>query len=634
MNFFESIKNAYNKIKLPAEKIIMPIILVIYSFVGINQGVDFTDTMYSIINYLCTGTEYIDQTWAIATFLSNYIGKFISEIPYGNTLMGMNAYCTLPIVFMALSVYFCDWHHNMIPKPLLFLGEIISISLCWAPRVSLYHYLSYVVMSVFLILIIKRKYLIAGLVCGLSVAVRFPNIINIGFVALVFIYELVLKYSNEKNHYKAFKTPKKRVYGIDKRGYALFDKWNTPGQIIISCIKFILGYILVLLFNVMSVESVYGHGAYMRMINSLFAMTDNANDYTANGMLTLIINAYRDTMIKAFPLVAVIIIYFVLSYLNNKYQSGDKRDIANTVSTPIFILCLVITIMNLFSNGVITTSYYYYDSMFEPAMYFIISSIILSIYIIVRGIKDFINEKKLYDSFNIVLSFGILMIILITPIGSNNYTYPIINNMFIVAPVSLYFVYYIFYKLPMANNATGDNELKYKKYTCAPLKYAVIILTLLLFFQSALFHFNHSFVDGTTGEKRDVCVDDIPVLSGMYTTKSNYERWMPIYEFINKNYYAGKSTITFGNIPGAIYMLGLNSAISTSWPDLDSFSINKLLFDLENVRAKNLRPMIFISKGEYNGSKQEKLDVLYNFIKEYNYEIIYDDEYVEIYYEK
>ena len=125
-----------------AEKILFPVILILFPLLKVNQGIDLTDTAYSLGNYAFFGQNTV--LWTLLTFLSNVLGFFFTVIA--------------------------------------FLAELSAIGMCWCPSVILYNYMTYALLLTAVILLFRglvRKHpgclVAAGVVLGLNTLVRFPN---------------------------------------------------------------------------------------------------------------------------------------------------------------------------------------------------------------------------------------------------------------------------------------------------------------------------------------------------------------------------------------------------------------------------------------------------------------------------
>ncbi len=121
------------------QRCVFPLLLLIYPLLLVRQGIDVSDTTYSLGYYRFMGE--MDITWVLATYLANVAGAFLMKLPMGNTLLGMNLYTGLLAGAIALICYYglSKW----LPAWLAFFGEVIALSLCWCPTTILYNYLTY-----------------------------------------------------------------------------------------------------------------------------------------------------------------------------------------------------------------------------------------------------------------------------------------------------------------------------------------------------------------------------------------------------------------------------------------------------------------------------------------------------------
>ena len=92
------------KYQEPMEKWLFPIILLFYPLIGVTQGVDITDTTYSLGNYQYG--DVLDPMWMIATYIPNVLGRLFMALPGGDTMLGMNIYCSFIISATALVAYY------------------------------------------------------------------------------------------------------------------------------------------------------------------------------------------------------------------------------------------------------------------------------------------------------------------------------------------------------------------------------------------------------------------------------------------------------------------------------------------------------------------------------------------------
>ena len=171
--------------------------------VNFNQGVDYIDSMYSPGNFVFF--KQMKGTWVVATFLANAIGHLFTLLPGGGTYIGIRIYTSLVISAIALIAYFTL--RKRMPWYIVAVGETIAICLCWCPSTILYNYLTYLFMTVGLVFLYKGLteekplfLVLAGLSLGINLFVRFPNIVETGFILAVWVYGFKNLYPNRKTH--------------------------------------------------------------------------------------------------------------------------------------------------------------------------------------------------------------------------------------------------------------------------------------------------------------------------------------------------------------------------------------------------------------------------------------------------
>ena len=115
------------------------------------------------------------------------------KLPGAATLRGANIYTGFILGIIGLTVYLVL--KKEYDARYIFLGEFIALCFCWIPTGILYNYLSYFFMIIGALLLYKgimkdsgRYYFLAGLVLGINVFVRIPNIMQMALIlALWFV---------------------------------------------------------------------------------------------------------------------------------------------------------------------------------------------------------------------------------------------------------------------------------------------------------------------------------------------------------------------------------------------------------------------------------------------------------------
>lgn len=592
MSDIRSLFTPLKKYQRPLEKYVFPLVLLLYPLLNVTAGADITDTGYNLTNF--EFVDGLDPMWFFSTYLSNIIGNFIINLPCAETMMGMRVYCSLIISLTALISYY--FLQRSMPGWMIFIGAFIAESLCWCPTVILYNYLTYLFFTLGTVFLLKgifdwreqrKKLFIAGVFFGINILVRFSNAPECMMILVLWFYDIITK-----------------------------DRITDTIKKTLSCIA---GYICGFGIPILFISGKYGMNAYPNAIGELFGMTQDASDYSSSGMLTDILNAYRTSfrhMIIIIPCVIAGIVMFKLY--------GSRYVVAKRL---LYIAGLFVLLKFYFSRGVFTTNYFYYDSMEQAATMFIIIAVIFAI----LGSIGYLNGSKEEQT----LAFCALMIILLVPIGSNNRNLPLVNNMFLVAPISLWLYRRLIQRL-------GEAEWNFAWQS------TFVGLVTVLVVQGILFHLNFSFVDGMDGaQKRDHVIKNIPKVKGMVTTEYNAETLEELALFMENNVSGEDKVITFGSIPGISYLFDLEPAINTSWPNLDSYVTDKYKSELERAFGEGKKPVIIIGKNEIeayfedeenDGSEPDiyanaktKYSMLLDYIDEYDYNIVFESDRFVVY---
>ena len=583
------------------EKVIFPILLFIYPYTGVFRGIDVSDTTYALGGFQFP--DRMQQMWQLSTYLHHLTGRFLMHLPFGDTMLGMNIWSTLFISMTAIVTYYLL--HFLIPAWMIFVGEWIAVSLCWCPHVILYNYMTYMFFTFGLLFLIKgltgeqhkkKWFLAAGIMLGLNTMVRLPNVIECAAVLLV-IYYAVLTGDQVSNCLRSI--------GVCIGGY---------------CIGFLIPFTMICLQ--------YGTDAYAQMITTLIDMTQTASQYSGAGMLTLILQAYGGTIAKMaimLPCIAAGVVMF--SILPEKYLALKRA---------IYIAGLMLLTAYFFIRRVLTLNYWYYDSIFQIAMMFIIFSLIFYIVDLI-GLLNGSRPERL-------MSAAALFMVLILPIGSNNYTYPVLNCLFLIAPVSMGVFRRVFRaacgvwsesvfqkkKASIGRYFQNEDDMRHRSrffrqhFTWASM---TVVVLMLLIVQGTLFHLTFVFRDGTVSDGTGPCRMDtlttIPKLRGMHTTAYNAKQLDALYAFIADHQLTNQEVILFGDIPGLSYILDLEPAIFSTWPDLDSVKTQD--FD-EALMALTGEPLVIVKGDGTNYEYAErKYNLLFFFMQEHSYDKIYDD---------
>jgi hypothetical protein len=229
-------------------------------------------------------------------------------------------------------------------------------------------------------------------------------------------------------------------------------------------------------------------------------------------------------------------------------------------------------------------------SIYKWIVVYLLMVIILSIWTIID--KDADKRLKLWSVFLIVTIF-------ITPLGSNNGLYPIINNLFIVAPISILLIGEFFKKISvMSKNGCAKGDTPFV------IKLIITCVMINIFVASLLYGINFVFHDENASPKRvGVSLKCDSVANGIMTSPEKKETIEALDSFLYENNLNNKTLITYGNIPALSYILDMKPAIYTTWVELDSNSLERLETDLSDIMqetSKDEYPVIILGV-EYVG---------------------------------
>ena len=587
----EKVGQLYRKYRNYIEDGLFIIVLVFYPLLKINQGLDVSDTSYSLANF-----QYFPSakgTWMVATYLANVVGWFLMQLPKGNTLTGMYFYTGLIVSFTALLFYFVL--RKKMPAWIVFAGEMLALSLCWAPTTVLYHYLTYSFMGVGILLLyrgicterekVRTRFLylfFAGIVLGANITVRMPNVVQASFILALW--------------YAAWMKKEKFVRTLKDTGICL------------------LGYVIGFGIPFFCICRKYGLNAYTEMVQDLFAMTDKAADYKPAAMVNEMFGGYGKG-IYWLVFAGICIGFLYLMYVIKKKLLPQK---GVRLYQLLCILVYGVLIRFYWGRGMFNFEYYYYGSIEQWAVLFLLVTIVCAVSLLVS--RKYGTEGK-------VLALIVLIQIFVTPLGSNNALYTAFNNLFLAAPFTLCVCYGWFIR-------TKGKEIHF------PWKSLLSVLGIMVFVQSFGFHMQFVFSDGVWGEKRDTLLTGIPKTEGIYTTAYNAANFSELVQYAKDQQFAGRKVILYGEIPGLSYFLDMPSAISTCWPDLDSYRLVRLETDMELVEEdmEKTRPVVIVASAiaAYKGEdaeayawfgvdeekydKDEKIQILLQFLEDYGYE--------------
>lgn len=563
---------------------LMLVILAFYPLRHIHIGLDLWDTGYNYANFAYAGTEHMDSMWLFSTYLANVVGNFLTRLPNGKTLAGMNFYTGLFVSLLAVAGYlFCTRAVKMSAWT-AFFGELAALSLCWCPTAKLYDYLTYVLFLAAVILLYygltgeRRVLLLAAGVClGCNVLVRFSNLPEAAMILAVWAYDLIVYCRRE------------RKTGFWKQTLR-HTGWCLLGYVSALCV--LLGYIALR----------YGLAEYVNGILRLFAMTDKATDYKATSMLTGMLGIYVENLYWVLRIGVIVAggmtVSALLGGLEERVTSGqlrllEKRIVAGEnveakerarkwgrglrAAEYVFSGLLGAAMLCwLYARGFCSLLFYSYDCMLRPGILFLMLTMAIAIVRVAAPRST--EEEKL-------LSGMVLLVILLTSLGSNNGVYPSLNNLFLAAPYTLW-------EVEKFVRGTGKTKIAHVIISPAPAKGVLAAFLLLCAVQFGGFGVKFVFAEATGVQHADAAVENNEVLKNIRMSADKAKLLTDLSRYVNENQLQGQEVILYGDIPALAYYLQLPPAFN-SWCDLDSYSSEAMRQELAAMEGE--KPVIILA---------------------------------------
>lgn len=618
----KAIHRSYDRHKRIIECLIYPLALMVLPLLNYNLGVDVSDSTYSLGNYMFA--DRLSGMWVVSTYLSNKIGAVILKLPGAYSLRFANIYTGLILSVIALIVYF--FLKDEFDGRYVFLAEFAAICFCWIPTGILYNYLSYLFMVVGALLLYRGivrddlKYLMAaGIVLGLNIFVRIPNITQAAFIVVLWVYCIIFK----KNAVKST----------------------------LSCI---CGYMTGAVAGLLAVIAEYGINGFIDAVLGLRSITETDSTYTPLSMIIGTLNDYIRSAKWIFIILAVCAFGMVLFTLSDRLfvESSMKKSEGFLGKRTVRIICILIYIATImlmirffWGRGMFSFRYYEdYTSMYEWGVVALYMSIVTDICILINASKNTeVSDRKKYsdNQKSVTLAMISLVVIFIAPLGSNNHTYQNLNNLFLVLPCTFISCFgFINSHCGRERSLRHESNEATSKITVEglnflPVSLMLLILITVIMIQSFGFHYSFVFRDGMRGEPRDFCIDAPKSLKGMYTNRENAEEIIKVLKLIEKE--NPDELILYGNCPGLVYLTGIPSAMSSSWSDLDSNPLSLIEEDLrvikDNMNNSDSYHLMAIVREEEPVSDAyiQKKDKILEFLKDEGFTAVLTDGVFAVY---
>lgn len=589
-----------------------PLALLLYPLRHVRVGAEWWDTGYNYGNF--TYMDRMDPMWLLSTYLGNAAGHLLTLLPGGATMLGMNIYTGLSVSLLALGGYFFFTRRIRLSPTLTFWGELLAVSFCWCPTALLYNYLTYVLMGAGVILLYHAlsgesekpwKYFVgAGLCLGLNVLVRFPNLAEAALILAVWAMALIRR--------------------------------QRLGRTVKQTLQCLGGYLLGLGGGLAAIALRYGPQTYIQGILRLMSMPSEASEYTISSMVVQQLRNYLQNCIwlgyLAFFMLLGLVVYALLPQKLNWI-----KDVG-------YVGCVFCGFYYLMLQNMFNFKYSTKESAFQWGVFLLTATLAAGLVTLLR--------KKSTEQEKLMCGLGML-VILITPLGSNNHLYSAINNLFMVAPYTLWMLARFLRWLP--KRLTGHRERGGKGFfftvSLFPVKAMLVCILVMLTVQGTLFGLGYVFSESNGGENLHTPIVGNAVLKGMLTSPERAKVLNSLSAYVDREGLKGQEIILYGGIPSLSYYLEMPFAIS-AWPDLPSYNYGVMAGDLERLAGEidagqrpapvlllERRPGTYLTGGEEALAalgladwetarilEDRKLPLLADWIEAYKYEVCFEND--------
>ena len=585
--------------------------LICYPMRHIAWGGDLWDVGYNYGNFRFGNMQSMGKMWFFSTYLSNAVGHFLTILPWGHTVLGLNLYTGLFAGGLAVMGYFFCTLTLHIPKILVFVGEWIALSLCWCPTALLYNYITYVLFTLCAILLYhglikddKLRLVLAGVCLGSNVFVRFSNLPEMGLILAVWFYDLLQGWEEKQSE------------GAHWLKNALLKMlWDT-----MLCLA---GYLMAAIVFLGWIGVRYGLSQYAEGIRLLFAMTDHATDYKPASMLYGLIWPFKEGLywVKRILIfaVAAVAVYagmdFVISVVGKNKKTGSVLRLLSCFGLAVaFAFWLFLQRKDPAPN---LTDFYYtsYSPIYWPGALFLMMVLGVGAIDVVR--RNAHREERFWG-------MTMILIVILTSLGSNNGLFPSYNHLFLAAPYVLWRVYcFTIWSLK-------KSTIKATKISFVPISVLLWVFLLVCSIQFGMFGAFFSFYEGTGMQEKSSKVESSIPLRGIGMGAERAKWLEEISQYAREAQLTGRRAILHGKIPALSFYLEMPPAFH-SWNDLKSFqpeTMKQTLADLmTEIDKGGEKPVIIADQSCLEeGQEDEKWEMILDFMGRYQYKRTFENE--------
>lgn len=559
-------------------------LIILYPLLFIWQGLDFTDSGYLLTNYQQFFHEPASISASMALWLTNLIGGI--WIYFFGDLLGVMGIKLAGVLITYLTVYFA----YLILKPYLKKGELLIgllFSMIFIFRWPIIHYNNLTVLlfisgAYFFLEGLKnskRHWLyFAGIILGLNIFIRFPNILGFSIILGIFLYGHLNK--------TPFKMQIKQTF------------W------------FFIGYVTAIVLS-LSMMKILGH--YNFYIESLRTISGMATDQSSMyGFLSLLNRVIIDHIRVFLSLMIITILLFSLLKIYHKIKQRKK---ALDYLTYILCIFLMLVFMRVVFIGVLY--------------------LILLLYLFTFNAEEDNKEFRL-------VSFMSLIVLLFTQLGSGAGIRIVNYAMWLAVPIAYHYFKKLnensFSLAKSHDSFRFFSKLKLGQIeTCILLK--SFLFSFIVF--SLVTAYSDTYRDSKNRLAMIYSIKH-PLLNGVFTTRDRAEVVQELLDSISKYVKKDDYLIAYEETSMVHFLTKTRPYLWNSWPELYYPPQFKQVLERANHERTDLpvivRAKAKTASTEWpnkNGLRISKRHIgnraiMNDFINRYHYLVIWENQFFQI----
>jgi hypothetical protein len=564
--------------------------LLLWQISLIFQGLDFADTGFHLTAFTYIFESPYSVQYSMSFWLSEVVGHLWMSIWPSGGLIWARIGWIVPISISIIIYYRLLISKIEAKKAVLGLGITTIFVLQGGPESLNYDILTilgYAVALAFLyngLLKNKQLYLFfAGLALGISFFFRLTNFSALAFVIIIFFWS----YIEKKNLFHTFKLVFSFIMGI------------------------ILGFLLIC-------SLIWFTGQHELFLDNLPFLSITASDNRATHGFTRLISSYLMGYINAIIMLAIA---FALLFSFTKLSEKFRLPALNNFKGFLFIIIIIVTsiLMIVFEKP-----------FWSKVRYFFIGLMLFEAFL--TSLDKNVDKKRR------LLVFSGLLLLIVTPLGSDTGLEKSVFGMWILGPLVLTSIDY--------NHRARQFKLVISENLAKMIQTSI---ALLIFTSSVFYAWQSTYYDA--GNRADkVFALKHPKMKWIYTSKKRAD---VVNELIVEGFpkiERRKYLLAFINVPMLNYLADKEPFISSSWPKLyySPEAFEKKLY--EAIEKRKTLPSIIRQKqntGNVDWPKKhsnphyfeykegismypEHGKILNHFIEEYNYKVIWENEMFQV----